>query len=105
MRMLVTGGCGLVGSMAVRLLLEQGHEPVAYDIAIKAELLDDVKDQVTFVRGDTLDVPDLCAPWRSMTSPTALASTSTSSRRNAFVIGAHNAILSVAKNLAFSYSH
>jgi UDP-glucose 4-epimerase len=59
MRVLVTGGCGLVGSMAVRLLLEQGHEPVAYDIAIKTELLDDVKDQVTFVRGDILDVPDL----------------------------------------------
>ena len=59
MRVLAIGSCGLAGFMAVRLLLEQGHEPVAHRIAIKTELLDHVKGQVTFVRGDIVDVPDL----------------------------------------------
>ena len=52
MTVLVTGGCGLGGSFAVRYALEQGEEVVAFDIAIKTELLDDVKDQVRFVKGD-----------------------------------------------------
>jgi UDP-glucose 4-epimerase len=59
MRVLVTGGCGLVGSFILRYLLDQGHEPVAYDLALKLELLEDVKDEVIFCQGDVLDFGDL----------------------------------------------
>jgi UDP-glucose 4-epimerase len=59
MRVMVTGGCGLVGSLAVRQLLELGHEPVAYDLALKTELLEDVRDGVIFVKGDVQHATDL----------------------------------------------
>ena len=52
MTVMVTGGCGLGGSFAVRYALDQGEDVVAFDIAIKTELLDDVKDRVRFVKGD-----------------------------------------------------
>jgi UDP-glucose 4-epimerase len=59
MRVMVTGGCGLVGSFIVRYLLDQGHEPVVYDLAIKLELLQDVQRDVVFCQGDMLDYADL----------------------------------------------
>ncbi len=59
MRVLVTGGCGLVGALAVRQLLALGHEPVVYDLAIRTELLADVQDRVCFVRGDVTVLPEL----------------------------------------------
>jgi UDP-glucose 4-epimerase len=64
MRVMVTGGCGLVGSLAVRQLLELGHEPVAYDLAPRLELLADVQERVRFVRGDVLNLPELLAAVR-----------------------------------------
>src|SRR4051794_29116858 len=64
MRVLVTGGCGLVGAFAVRRLLALGHEPVAYDVATNFELLADVRGRVPFVRGDVLNLPDLLAAVR-----------------------------------------
>ncbi|RLA10725.1 MAG: hypothetical protein DRQ60_10855 [Gammaproteobacteria bacterium] len=59
MTLLVTGGCGLVGSFAVRRALEMGEKVVAFDIALKTWLLEDIKDQVTLVRGNLLTPPDL----------------------------------------------
>lgn len=59
MAVLVTGGCGLAGSFAVRYALDQGEKVVAYDIALKTELLQDVLDRVVLVKGDVLDAPDL----------------------------------------------
>ncbi len=64
MRVLVTGGCGLVGAFAVRQLLALGHEPVIYDRAANFELLADVRERVPFVRGDVLDLPDLLGAVR-----------------------------------------
>ena len=42
MNILVTGGCGLAGSFAVRYAVEQGHRVVAFDIALKTDLLTDL---------------------------------------------------------------
>jgi UDP-glucose 4-epimerase len=64
MRVLVTGGCGLVGAFAVRQLLALGHEPIAYDLAANFELLADVRARVLFVRGDVLNLPDLLGAVR-----------------------------------------
>ena len=65
MRVLVTGGCGLVGALAVRQLVALGHEPVVYDLALKTELLADVRERVAFVRGDVLNLPELLAAARA----------------------------------------
>ncbi len=59
MNILVTGGCGLAGSFAVRHAVEQGHRVVAFDIAIKTDLLTDVLDRVDLVRGDLTSAPDI----------------------------------------------
>ena len=59
MTLLVTGGCGLVGSFAVRRALELGEKVVAFDIAMKTWLLEDIEDQITMVQGNLLTPPDL----------------------------------------------
>jgi len=56
---LVTGGCGLGGSFAVRHAVELGIPVVAYDIAQKTELLHDVLDRVQLVKGDITSAPEL----------------------------------------------
>ena len=54
---LVTGGSGLVGAYAVRVLLERGERPVVFDVAINERLLDavgvDLKS-ISVVRGDII---------------------------------------------------
>ena len=59
MAILITGGCGLVGSFSVREALAKGEQVVAFDLAIKTELLQDVADQVTFFQGNVLHPTDL----------------------------------------------
>src|SRR5262249_144085 len=56
MKVLVTGGCGLVGSFVVRYLLHHDHQPVAFDLAQKLELLEDVPRDVVFGQADVRDV-------------------------------------------------
>ena len=64
MRVMVTGGCGLVGSLAVRQLLELGHEPIVYELGLRLDLLGDVQERVRFVRGDVTNLPELLAACR-----------------------------------------
>ena len=59
MAVLVTGGCGLVGSFAVREAIAQGETVVAFDLALKKELLDDIADRVIFFQGNVLHPTDL----------------------------------------------
>ncbi len=59
MTVLVTGGCGLAGSFAVRQAVERGERVIAFDIAIKTELLQDIAEKVTFVKGDILNASEL----------------------------------------------
>lgn len=66
-RILVTGGSGLVGANAIRMLLERGEQPVLFDVAVNERLLGavgvDVKS-LSVVRGDILDLPGLITAIR-----------------------------------------
>lgn len=66
MTILVTGGCGLVGSFAVREALARGAAVAAFDLALKTELLADVRDKVTLVQGNVLHAPDLFRAAREL---------------------------------------
>lgn len=59
MAVLITGGCGLAGSFAVRYAVEQRQKVVVYDLALKTELLDDILDKITLIRGDVLQASEL----------------------------------------------
>lgn len=59
MKVLVTGGAGVIGSWVVRRLLEEKLEPVVFDQSSDVQLLKDVADQVKFVNGDVLEVTTL----------------------------------------------
>lgn len=66
MTILVTGGCGLVGSFAVREAIARGVPVAAFDMALKTELLADVRDKVTLVQGNVLHAPDLYRAVREL---------------------------------------
>jgi len=64
---LVTGGSGLVGAYAVRILLDRGERPVVYDVAVNERLLEAVgveSGKVTAIRGDMMDLPALISALR-----------------------------------------
>jgi len=64
MKILVTGGTGLLGAMVGEKLLENGHEPVLYDIAPRLEQIERIKDDVEVVRGDIQVFPELLKTLR-----------------------------------------
>jgi len=55
MKVLVTGGAGYIGSYAVGLLLERGHEVVVLD-NLSSGSLDAIDEKVTFYKGDIRDI-------------------------------------------------
>lgn len=59
MAILVTGGCGYIGSLVVRKLYQEGQEPVSFDLAPIPDSMSDLKDKVKFVRGDILNATDI----------------------------------------------
>jgi UDP-glucose 4-epimerase len=64
---LVTGGSGLVGAYAVKMLLDRGERPVIYDVAVNEHLLNAVGveiGKVTAIRGDMMDLPALISALR-----------------------------------------
>jgi nucleoside-diphosphate-sugar epimerase len=63
---LVTGGTGFIGSHLARLLVDDGHEVVAFDAAPDAALLErlDVAEAVEVRRGDVTDVAALARAVR-----------------------------------------
>ncbi len=64
---LVTGGSGLVGAYAVKMLLDRGERPVIYDVAVNERLLHAVEVDVatvTAIRGDMMDLPALISTLR-----------------------------------------
>src|SRR5215510_15861914 len=64
---LITGGSGLVGAYAVKMLLERGARPVVFDVALNERLLAAVgveTDRVTLIRGDMADMPALISAIR-----------------------------------------
>ena len=59
---LVTGGCGFIGSHVVKALVEDSNEVVAFDIVMPSPLpqpLRDVADKVKFVTGDVTNLEEL----------------------------------------------
>jgi UDP-glucose 4-epimerase len=72
MHYLVTGGTGFVGAYVVRDLARQGHEVVAFDLALNREYLQDVLcaeelRQVQLVSGDVTDLPALLRTMQDAT--------------------------------------
>ncbi|MEA3219040.1 NAD(P)-dependent oxidoreductase [Immundisolibacter sp.] len=66
MTILVTGGCGLVGSFAVREAAARGVPVAAFDMVLKTELLADIRDKVTLMQGNVLHAPDLYRAVREL---------------------------------------
>ena len=58
MKILITGGCGFVGSHLSKRLLEQGHKVVAYDNFSNSKESEDSL-QPSVVKGDILDLPHI----------------------------------------------
>jgi len=58
---LVTGGSGFIGVHLLKALARQGGEVINYDVSFPSlelqKLLHDVKDSVTFIKGNILDLP------------------------------------------------
>lgn len=64
---LITGGSGLVGAYAVKMLLERGERPVVFDVALNERLLNAVgvdTSQITTIRGDMMDMPAIISAIR-----------------------------------------
>ncbi len=72
MSAMVTGGAGLLGAALVHLLLEKGEKrPVVLDLAEAPRRLDDVGDDIEYLRVDLSDA-DAIAPAVEKTRPQAI---------------------------------
>lgn len=60
MRVLVTGGLGVIGSWVVRELLAAGHEPIALDTGDDTTLVADILTDFECKSGNVLDVELVC---------------------------------------------
>jgi nucleoside-diphosphate-sugar epimerase len=64
---LITGGSGLVGANAARMLLDRGERPVLFDVALTERLLRAVgvdPAEIPTVRGDVGDLPGIVSALR-----------------------------------------
>jgi UDP-glucose 4-epimerase len=57
MRILITGGKGVIGSWVARYMLEKGDEMIIYDQMQETSLVSDLLDDITIIDGDILDLP------------------------------------------------
>ena len=55
MKVLITGGTGVNGAAAARLLVSRGQRPVLLDVRADLSLIADIADRVEVVTGDVLD--------------------------------------------------
>jgi len=59
MRVLITGGMGVMGAEASRKFVNEGHRPVLYSRSRDDKLIHDIVDRVDIELGDILDLPRL----------------------------------------------
>ena len=59
MRVMVTGGCGHVGSFVLKELVELGEKPLCYDVRIPSQGRSELGDKVQFIKGDVQDLTHL----------------------------------------------
>jgi UDP-glucose 4-epimerase len=57
MRILITGGKGVIGSCVTRYMLERGDDIIVYDTMRDTSLISDIMDNINVVDGDVLDLP------------------------------------------------
>jgi UDP-glucose 4-epimerase len=56
MRVLITGGMGVIGAETSRKFVREGHRPVVYARHRDDRLVDDILDKIDFESGDVLDL-------------------------------------------------
>lgn len=59
MKVLITGGMGVIGAEATRKFVREGHRPVVFARHREDRLVGDIVDDIDFEAGDILDMPRL----------------------------------------------
>ncbi|HEY2533070.1 MAG TPA: NAD(P)-dependent oxidoreductase [Xanthobacteraceae bacterium] len=59
MRVLITGGMGVIGAETSREFVREGHRPIVYARRRDDSLIGDIVDKIDFEAGDILDMPRL----------------------------------------------
>ena len=59
MKVLITGGMGVIGAETTRKFVREGHRPVVFARHREDRLVGDIVDQIDFEAGDILDMPRL----------------------------------------------
>src|SRR5215469_5174448 len=59
MKVLITGGMGVIGAETSRKFVREGHRPVVYARHYDGRLVGDIADRIDFEAGDILDMPRL----------------------------------------------
>ena len=57
MKVLITGGMGVIGAETSRKFVKEGHRPVVFARHRDDSLIPDILDKIDFEQGDVLDMP------------------------------------------------
>ena len=57
MKVLITGGMGVIGAETTRKFVKEGHKPVVFARHRDDSLVGDILDKIDFEQGDVLDMP------------------------------------------------
>jgi nucleoside-diphosphate-sugar epimerase len=64
-KVLITGGMGVIGAETSRKFVKEGHRPVIFARHRDDSLISDIIDKVDFEQGDVLDMPRILQRSRS----------------------------------------
>src|ERR1700741_1789143 len=57
MKVMITGGMGVIGAETSRKFVQEGHRPVVFARHRDDSLVGDILDKIDFEQGDVLDMP------------------------------------------------